>query len=163
MSYTAIEARLQTLLQALTRFAGHPEAVTRGDYAVLDRGLPDAIILEAGAANLPEPEQTHSGFSSWRQREWDSQINLFRRYEQDGTTSADFAVFRDEVIEVLENYPSLDTLVMAGITKVEYISAASIGEPQDVMDKLGQGPFFLMQILVARYRESRFTAPGLGH
>jgi hypothetical protein len=164
MSYTLIEERVQTLLQALSRFAGRPEDITRADYRILENGIETdtAIVFEPGSVILLEPEETHSGYSSIRKREYDVLLTLFMRLNDYPITIPLFAIFRDEVLTQIENYPSLNGLVIPGVQRIEYINMSSEGDPYGVPVR-NSTPLHVAQDFRIRYRIIKTLSPNVGH
>ncbi|MEA1998243.1 MAG: hypothetical protein U9N61_02805 [Euryarchaeota archaeon] len=134
MSYSTVEAAVQTVLQKLTRFAD--SEITRGDYRILDAIRTDCIVLTPGS--FGETQR----ISESVYRAWDVLADLFYCYLDDGSSWTDFATSRDAVINQLEQYPTLDNTL--GITGIEVSAADDI---QEVYSDDGAGPFFLMQRL----------------
>ena len=141
MSYDAIEARLQLLLQGLTTQFPSPTglnttAVTRGDWRVLDSGVDKMAILYPGAET--EGDSMSAGSV---ERTWSTHLDLIVRYLDNGTTAINFEQLRDAVLGHLQKYPSLNGLT--GIQAVGQINAE--GDPFYIYDKDGAGPFFYAQ------------------
>ncbi len=136
--YDEIEARIVTLIQSLTRFTpGLTERVTRGNYRILDTGIPEAVVIEGGAFG---PETAEGGGFY---RDFDILVNIFTRYtDAEDTTYAAFRSLRSDVLGLEEMYPSLNNL--GGVIQTVM---QSDGDPSDVYDKSGAGPFFKMQVL----------------
>ena len=135
--YDEIEARIQTLIQALTRFAGNTGRVTRGNYKILDTGVPEAVILDMGAVG-PETQEAYGVY-----RDFDVLVTILTKYGADeATMHTNFKALRYDIIALEEKYPSLNNL--GGVIQT---AIQSDGDPDDVYDKLGAGPFFRMQSL----------------
>jgi hypothetical protein len=135
--YDEIEARIVTLIQGLARFAGHTERVTRGNYRILDTGIDEAVVIEGGTFG---PE-TAEGFGFYR--DFDVLVNIFTRYtDEEAETYAAFRSLRSDALDIEEKYPSLNHL--GGVIQT---IMQSDGDPADVYDKTGAGPFFKMQVL----------------
>jgi hypothetical protein len=151
MSYAAIQANVKTILAGLTRFAGLTAAIVEEDTSVLDRGYSEAIILAPGSFEGLEPQEISAGFDPLRYRVWNVLINIFERYStNESATDAAFIALRDAVIAEIEQYPALrDASRMT-----DYLTLASDGDPADVNNAIGQGPFFKMQVLRLRVRET---------
>ncbi len=155
MSYTAIEAQLLALIKTVARFADtvdvtSPVRATRGDYSLLDRGIDDLVILEPGALTGPSPEWELSRPSPLQETQWIVVINLFRRIKPDEVTSVQFATARDELLNLVRQYPSLNGA--CGMTY--FVALEAMGDPEDVYDRAGGGPFYRMQSLRVTYSET---------
>lgn len=145
----AVQSALQTVLQGLPQFADHPEGVTRGDYSILEsQDLDVMIVIEPGVFG--------SGDAGACQitRTWQIPFNIFCRYTGDITTLADFSTFRDAVIDRLDSYPTLN-----GQDNITLARLSAEGDPTEVKDRTGGGPFFTMQTLQAEIIE-RVTLSG---
>jgi hypothetical protein len=132
----AIESALQTVLQGLTQFDGHPEGVTRGDYRVLDSGLTHTVIIEPGTF-ISDDAMAYT-----IQRTWDIPVLIFEKYIDDAVSLVNFTAFRDAVIARLDQYPTLN-----GAADLTLNRLSSDGDPEEVKDKQDGGPFFTMQTL----------------
>lgn len=135
--YDDIEARIQTLIQGLTRFTGVTERVTRGNFNILTTGIPEAVVLESGSVSV----ETQEGFGVYRT--YDVLVTLFTRYGGDEAQAhADFRSLRGDILTVEEQYPRLNNL--SGVIQTEM---QSDGDPQDLFDKQGGGPYFRTQTM----------------
>ena len=128
MSYAAIEAQLKTLLETAC------EHVTRGDSSILDTGITSAIVLEPGSFVTEPHSRAVRGALPERVRSWDTLIHVIVMYHSDRVVSTDLADLRDDVVELIDKYPTLST---AGL-KVTGLNAE--GDPQDVYDNPDTGP-----------------------
>lgn len=133
MTYTTVETAVQTVLQKLSNFAD--SEVTRGDYRVLDEIRTDCIVLVPGS--FGEPQRISESIY----RSWDVLADLFYVYLDDGSSWTNFTASRDDVINQLEQYPTLDST--SGITGVE-VSADS--DADEVWSE-ERGPFYITQRL----------------
>lgn len=134
MSYATCESALITVLKLLTTSFGTTD-VTAGDYRCLNNGAPNhAIVLPGGFGD----NGIAGGVST---RSWDLLIDLYKRFDGDSSYH-DFAVLRDAVIAHLDKYPTLNHA--AGVTVRTIISS---GDPRDIMDEYGKGPFWVAQML----------------
>lgn len=136
--YDAIEAALQTILQALTSVFATTEQVTRGDWRVMDRGVDVWAILYG--ADYTEESAMAAGSS---QMTYTTKLLLGVRYLNDGTTRQRLVQVRDAVIRHLRKYPHLNGLASAS-ANMGLIT--SDGEPQAVFPVNDEGgPFALIQ------------------
>jgi hypothetical protein len=151
VSYAAIQANVKTILSGLTRFTGLTAAIVEEDTSVLDLGYSEAIILAPGSFEGLEPDAISAGFDPLRYRVWHVLIHLFERYGiNEAATDTAFIALRDAVIAEIEKYPALkDTSRMT-----DYLTLAADGDPEDVFNSIGQGPFFKLQVLRLRARET---------
>lgn len=155
MSYAILQSNLKTILEGCARFTD-PGAITEGDYRVLDQGMAEIVILEPGGIEMEEPEEAGAGFDPIRSRVWQVILLLFERFTTDAATSAGLIAMRDAVIGEIEKYPSLkDTTRMT-----DYLTIIADGDPQDIRDTMGQGPFFKLQVLRLRARETVYLTTG---
>ena len=139
MSYSSVEAALQTILQGLTGTFADTAQVTLGNYDVLDSGVAASAVLVPGAF-----EQDGQGEGGARKsvRAWNVLIDLFRKYVDEGTTYTSFTTDRDAVIAEIEKYPTLN-----GETGIVNVIVRSDGDPGEVFDEDDAGPFFVWQRL----------------
>lgn len=147
MSYSTIEAAVQTILQGLSQYSDSD--VTRGDYRVLDQIQTDCAVLTPGS--FGEPQR----ISQASYRAWDVLVDIFYIFRDDGSSWENFCTSRDNVVDELEKYPTLDGT--SGITAVE-VSATS--DPLEVFDADGRGPFYLTQQLRVAVLERSDTTGG---
>ena len=129
MSYMAA----QTLLKALLVTCGSLGAsnVTEGDLRVLDSGLTNTAVIFPGI--LPVMDLA----TLVRVREYEAIVDLFTKFVDD-TAYSTFGTLRDAVIAT----------IMGGrdMSGTYFITAlASDGEPTELFDKQGAGPFFVNQ------------------
>jgi hypothetical protein len=136
MSYTAIETALQTILQEMSDFTASDVSLT--NYDVLDNGTgsKNKVVLRPGGI-VAAPDTFATGT-----RTWGILMDLFTIYHADEDW-ATFKAMRENVITKIEAHFPLDistgTVIM---TRLE-----SADDPQEVFDKAGAGPFFVMQRL----------------
>ena len=147
MSYSAIEAEIQSLVQALDEFSD--EDVTRGDYRVLDRGSPPYVVLLPGAFDR-ENWASPGGIKT----DWIVAIDLFVRHWGDGTEQTNLETYRQAVIDQLDIYPRLE-----GLSGVQWCLLEGGEDPRPVYDEAGGGPHFLLQRMILRVTE-RVTVTG---
>ena len=135
MSYSTIEARIQTLIQALDDFG--TADVVRGDYRVLDRGSAPYVVLRPGGF-----ERMPHTFAGGRKTEWSIVVELFEKYIGDGTEQTNLEGHRQAIIDTADAYPTLN-----GLSGVHFATLSSGEIPRPVYDADGSGPFFLLQIM----------------
>ncbi len=131
MSYMPAQALLKTLLLTCPAFGG--EDVTEGDLRILDRGKSSFCVLFPGGVPAYDTAQMV------REHEWECLVDLFAKFDND-TSYNTFGTLRDTVITLL------DTAKYLGTT-YHISQIASEGDPAEVYDKSGGGPFFIMQRL----------------
>lgn len=133
MSYTTIEAGVQTLLRALSRFA---EAdVTRGDWRVLDSGGAPCVVLYPGPF---EAEEAGDWGQKWHF--WTVYADVFERYTDNGSSETAFEATRQDVMDTIHAYPTLN-----GVSGVTRALARRGGDLQYIYDRDGGGPYYVMQ------------------
>lgn len=149
MSYSTIEARVKTLLQAMSEF--EDDDVTRGDYRVLDRGSRRCAVLEPG----PFEREEYDAPGGWITR-WLAYISVFEPYYEDGTTQTNLQSTRQAIVDEFDQYPSLNSLSVYII----WSGVISGDDPAEVFNVTGDGPFFLRQILTLRVHELSYATGG---
>jgi len=131
-----IQDALKSLLKTLPDLADTDsrEKVTRADTRVLDMGFDYAAVIWPG--------QVQSGDASGWQvtRVWDIPFDLFVRYTNNADTHAELTGLRDSVIDLLDTHPTL-----GGLSEVTLEMLATTADPEEVHDRQGGGPYFLMQ------------------
>lgn len=132
MTYMAAQALLKTLLLTMTSTFATGD-VTEGDLRVLDSASSSVAVLFPGAvpfldlANMVREHQ-HEGF-----------LDLYAKFVDD-TSYSTFGTLRDSVLATIAGAPCLSgTYFVTGIQ--------SDGDPLDVYDKQGGGPFWITQRL----------------
>jgi len=137
MSYATIEAKVQTLLRALSLF--DDADVTRGDYRVLDQvGGPYCVLTPGGF--------TRSGAAtSYGERKsnfWTVTLDLFVRHWGDGTEFTNLQSNRQTIIDELDKYdPSLDST-----TGVMYAVITGGDPPRAVYDEAGAAHWLMQRM-----------------
>lgn len=102
MGSATIQARIQTLIQALSEFADAD--VTLGDFRVLDRGsAPYAVIYPGGFELLEKADDGSRMFIRWRHY-----VEVFATFLDD--SYANIVSAREAVLNQLNKYPSLNGL-----------------------------------------------------
>lgn len=148
MSYATIEVAVQTLLVALDQYAA--AQVTRGDLRVLDAGYDEICVLRPGrfAARVA---------GDWGQKayDWEMTAVLYQRYVGDGSEWTGLETQRQNVVDQLHQYPSLDGT--AGVTDVLVRRA---GEVSALYPRGSQVPDYLMQALTCVVHEEVLYTSG---
>lgn len=143
MSYPAGEA---LILTALREKSGYAENNTnRGNWQVLNSGKSAYyVVLRMGPATN-EQHAMSAALTVWR-----TQLMVYQRYKDDGTTAVNLQARMQEIIEHMEQYAQLsdttDTVVDAQIV--------NISEMQEIqMNELG--PVYLLSIIDMDWQEVR--------
>jgi len=141
MSYSTVEAAVQTLLQALAAFASAD--VTRGNYQVLDSGGDPYVVLTPGPF-------ASGRTGDWAQVGYDWEVNgeLFVRYVGDGSEWTNLETYRQSVVDCIGAYPTLNGV--SGVTD------AMVTMGRDVLairPENSQTPEWLVQPFVVRVHE----------
>jgi hypothetical protein len=130
--YMPAQAALKTLLLTLT--ADFPAGtVTEGDQRVHDLGVEKCAILFPGGV------PAFDTVSMERQHEYECLLDLFLRYK-DHTSYNDFGTLRDTVITLLDA-----TKYVTTTHKITLINTD--GDPAELRNKTGGGPFWIYQTL----------------
>jgi hypothetical protein len=138
MAYMAAQALLKTLLLTMTELSN--DGVTEGDARVLDSGRDYFAILYPGAVNSYELS------AKVREHEFEGIVQVFSR-NKDAAAYATFGTFRDAVIAKIK---------LGRMLSENYFitSATAEGRLNDVFDKTGAGPFYVMQELSLTIQEN---------
>jgi hypothetical protein len=143
MSYATCRDAVKTQLLAISSRFGASD-VTIGDYRVLDSGSTNCAVMRPGSLARNETAAYVT------EHEWDVVFDLFTR-QVDDASYATFTVLLDDVIARIDAYPKLGT---GGAAELLVISGPTTdGDPEDVFDKLGAGPFFITQRVRVRVLE----------
>ena len=132
MSYMASQALLKTRLLTLTTYFGATD-VTEGDLRTLDNGSTNHAVLFPGGIPVYDTAILARSVA------WEGVLDLFTKLVDD-TSYSTFGTLRDAVIANLDASPCLDATYWV-------ISITSDGDPEEVYDKMGGGPFFIWQQL----------------
>ncbi len=132
MSYVTCSAALKSILLLLTATFSTGD-VSEGDYRILDSGRTNLAILNPGSVPTSEI------FAKQSRRRWEILLDLYIRFVDD-TSYSSFSALRDVVLAQIEAYPTLN---LKGRILVEYYQ--SDGDPSEVVDRQGAGPFFITQ------------------
>lgn len=130
-----IEAQLPGLLS--------PDQITRGDYAVLDRGVTRGVVVVQG------PFAQRGRGPSYNEAAWTTFLDLFQQYEPFDGKPPELAVqeFTTEVVTILNRYPSL-----RGANTSDNAAIVSAGSAFDyVYDKQNNGPFWVTRRLTLNW------------
>jgi len=119
LSYESIEAKIQTLLQALTIF--DDEDVTRGDFRILDQPGGPKIVLTPGGFR---PTGAATSYAKKQSYFWDTVLDLYICVWGDGSEFINLISHRQTVLDKLNQYD----ISLGGLTGVQY-SAVTDGEP----------------------------------
>ena len=136
-AYMGAQTLIKTILAGVDGLS--VSNVTEGDLRVLDAGNTYAAVLFPGSI----PGVTLSSMD--RVQEYECILDLFIRFDDD-TTYTDFGTFRDLVIDALYDDPAPSSTYF--LTNLR-----SDGDPAEVYDKMGAGPFFITQRLVITVQE----------
>ena len=126
MAYVDVENGVAAVIKLLSGYNDTNVAV--GDYKVLSSGKPRVVILDTGAVNIHEVAQ-----STRRMRTvWIVKIMLFVRFSKDvSTISADIRGYRQEILDQLDKYPTLNGVsgvITALVTRLSQPAIWSGGE-----------------------------------
>jgi len=105
--YSLIEARAQTLIQALSEFAS--ASVLLGDPRGLDSGAPPYAFLTAGSFVKPRlsPQSVEATY--------DIDLALVVRHHHDGTEWTNLKSYRYALTNMAEKYPSMNSLTSVAL------------------------------------------------
>ena len=136
MSYALIEAGIQDLLQALSRYADAD--VRRGDFGVLDSGVARCVVL------LPGPFDAWEA-GDWGQKhyQWTCYVELYHAYQDQGSSEVALDADRQAVLDALHANPTID-----GVSGVTRCVVERGEELRYIYDTAGGGPYWVMQRLV---------------
>ena len=148
MSYAVCEAALQTILRALEQYAD--AQVTRGDYAVLDEGYAQCCVLRPGPVTV-----RRSG--DWGQvgYDWTIDCTIYERWVGDGTEWTNFQAQRENALDQIGAYPTLDAA--SGVTRAV---AERAGEMGAVYPRDADVPAWLMQTIRVQVHEEVVYSDG---
>ena len=136
-AYMTAQGLLKTLLLTCTSFGASD--VTEGDLRVLDSGSTNTAIIFPGSV----PIYDTAGME--RQHEWVAIVDLFTKFVDD-TSYSTFGTLRDAVITKIEAAPAMSASFF--ITEL-----SSDGDPIEVFDRQGAGPFFITQRFLLSIQE----------
>lgn len=141
MSYLAGEALVLTQLQAVTGFSS--TNTSRGKWGILNSGKSDNYgIVKPGAFSRTEIAM------SANLTNWQTIIQVWQRYKDDGVTLTDLETLTDAVISRFDQYRKLgDT---TGAIVESFITGG--GEAQEMWNKSG-GLSWLKQDLIVTWQE----------
>lgn len=130
MSYMTAQGLIKTLLLTLTA-TFNAANVTEGDLRILDNGNTNSAVLFPGALNAFDTA------SMTRVHEYDCIMDLFTKFVDD-TSYSTFGTLRDTVIAKLDTNQALSATYFI-------MSVSSDGDPIELFDRQGAGPFFITQ------------------
>jgi len=134
MGYMTAQGALKTLLLTITGTTGFgANDVSEGDLRILDSGSTNLAVLFPGSV----PPYDTAGMV--REHEHEAIVDLFTKFVDD-TAYSTFGTLRDAVIDKLDT-----TKVLSSVYFVT--SIVSDGDPVELYDKQGGGPFFITQRL----------------
>lgn len=111
--YSDCEMALVKIIASLTDIF-KAEAVTQGDYIVLEKGLDRCCVLTPSDFSTREILNRKTNTKIWG-----VSVDIFQRYEGAIITTAKFRQMRSNVIRVIETHPSLylnKDVQVAGVT-----------------------------------------------
>jgi len=149
VSYSTIEAQVQTLLQATSLFADAD--VTRGDYRVLDQVGGPYCVLTPGGFTSNAAATSYGEKASFF---WTVTLDLFVRHWGNGTEFTNLQSNRQTIIDALAKYPTLDEL-----SGVVYAAITGGDPPRTVFDDAGAAGW-LMQRMTLEVHEKVDVAGG---
>lgn len=132
MSYTSVEARTQSIIQALSDFDNAD--VTRGDFTVLDRGSPPYAVLWFGGGRSIRPASEMTGAPI----RWQINIDVYDRYLDD-TSVRDLPDTLLNVVLRLVARPALEALSLTDAQVIETLVEV-LDEVTTLFDREGGGP-----------------------
>jgi hypothetical protein len=141
MGYATCEAALQTILRALSQYAD--AQVTRGDYDVLDRGYTQCCVLRPGPVTVRQ-----SGDWGQQRYAWTLDCTIYQRYVGDGSEWTNLESQRENVLDQIGAYPTLD-----GASGVVRAVAERAGEVAAVYPRDADVPAWLMQTIRLQVHE----------
>lgn len=143
MSYSSGEALILTALRAHANYDS--DNTSRGNWRVLNSGKAEYYAVLRMGPTTNAPNSMASALTTWT-----TQIMLYRRYLDDGTTATNLQADVQTVIEHLEQYATLsdtnNTVVDAQITAVSEMQEISMFE---------NGPVYLLSIIDMIWQEER--------
>lgn len=103
--FATLKAAAVTVLQSMPSFVAYPARVTASDYRILDAGVNYALVVDPGELG----EEYDDQLTDWRR--YDIVVNLFVRFtDNDGATITAFEALRDELLEAMEENPTVGDL-----------------------------------------------------
>jgi hypothetical protein len=111
-----------------------PVHVTRANYDVLDSEVDKSIVV------LPGSFTSTDAAGGTLTRIWSIPFDLFIKYVSDPETNATLTTFRDKLISLLDSYPTLN-----GQPNITLDTLSAPDDIDEVRDRQGGGPYFLMQ------------------
>lgn len=146
--YPAGEALVQSTLVAIAgsvwASAGSKPNVSRGNFLLLNTGNSDhyAIIFPGDGNN-----QFIAASAS--ERTWQTVIQVWQRYMDDGTSLTNMEALTDAIITQFDKYRKLTD---SSGTIVDS-NCKTIGKPEEMWNQAGNGPFWLRQMITIEWKE----------
>jgi len=148
MSYATCEGALRTILQALAQYAD--AQVARGDYAILDEGYTQCCVLRPGPFGARE-----SGDWGQKAYDWTVDCTVYERYVGDGTEWTNLETQRQNVLDQVGAYPTLNAV--NGVTRA---MAERGGEVAALYERGSEMPSWLMQTIRVQVHEEVVYSSG---
>lgn len=136
------ESLISTIIQSVTGFSS--VNVTRADFSKLNKGKAAvyAILVQGQPGQRTGRQQVTEP--------WLTQVQIWRRYIDDGTTAVALYADVDKVLLAIEKYPHL------GDTSGYVVdSEPSLSAPPEEMWARGGGPAWLRQTITVRWTGQR--------
>lgn len=142
MSYSNGESLLLTLVASVTGFSS--TNTSRGKWGMLNKGLSARYaILKPGAFTRRFIGHTLV------QETWSTIVEVWRRYEDDGTSMTNLEADVENVINKIDTSPRMGDTT-GTITDSNAIGGGAV---QEVMDKDGNGPYWVKQDITVQWQE----------
>ena len=153
MSYEDLTDDLVSVIQGMARFA--TADVSKGDDRKLAHGKNDCVILYPGPFVVEEEGEISQGREDIN---WTVYVDIFQRVgAQNPATGWDsFCTMRDDMISTLRKYPNLSQTTIF----IKEVGVSATDPPQYVFNERGQGPFFIVQRVIAEIVENTTVTGG---
>lgn len=140
MSYSTGEAAILDVLRLHKAYS--PKNTGRGTFGLLDKGGSDRyVILRMGAAANEQLAITTA------QTTWTTELMVYRAYVDDGDSAVKLQGHVQEVIEHLEQYPTLNGAVADS-------QIVTVGAMEQTM-MVANGPMWLRSTIAIQWQEER--------
>lgn len=140
-SYSTVEGLWLTRLQAMSQFTANNSS--RGRWGIRNSGASNQYcIIKPGSHTRQMVSYT------LRQDNFQTIIQLWQRYKDDGDTMTDLESLVDAVLVEIDKYPHL-----GDSTRVVDCNISEVREMQEILDSPGGGPVWLMVELVGEVNE----------
>lgn len=143
MSYPAGEALILTALRAHANYSS--DNTSRADWKVLNSGRAAFYVV----IRMGETENAPLGFSS-ALTSWTTQLMIYQRYIDDGTTAENLQARVQEILEHMEKYNTLDDTT--GTVVDSQVSTIGAMEKIQMVER---GPLYARSIMNIDWREQR--------